>query len=30
METLNKIPSDFGSLRFSLSTYRVEISAQNT
>jgi len=30
METINKIPSDFESLRISLSSYRVEISAQHT
>jgi len=29
METINKIPSDFGTLRISLSSYRVEISAQH-
>ena len=29
METINKIPSDFGSLQISLSSYLVEISAQH-
>jgi hypothetical protein len=30
METINKIPSDFESVRISVSWYRVEISAQHT
>ena len=29
METINKIPSDFGGLQISLSSYRIEISAQH-
>jgi hypothetical protein len=30
METINKISSDFGSLRIFPSSYRIEITAQHT